>query len=158
MEIIEKIKTISGLQEFLFWVASVNKNKVCELTRVAGYTIEADNEHITIFLPKQLFDIIEPTLEVDSKLSFLMASILNFESYQLKGNYVSHEMCSEENVDLYQARVLKIIEILSTMGLDGDGIFRYLLDRPSIAVRMRFTEVYEQTPKPGTGGKLTDKK
>ncbi|TVZ26915.1 hypothetical protein JM83_1914 [Gillisia sp. Hel_I_86] len=156
MEITERIKTISGLQEFLFWVASVNKNKICELTRVAGYTIEVDNEHIIIFLPKQLFEIIEPTLEADSKISFLMASILNFESYQIKGKYVSHQMCTEENVNLYQPKVLKIIEILSGMGLDGDGIFGYLLDQPSIAVRMRFTEVYEQTPKPGTGGKLTD--
>tara|TARA_R110000744_G_C19368912_1_gene562234 strand:+ start:983 stop:1453 length:471 start_codon:yes stop_codon:yes gene_type:complete len=155
MEITERIKTISGQQEFLFWVASVNKNKVCELTRVAGYTIEADNEHITIFLPKQLFDNIEQTLKVDSKISFLMASILNFESYQIKGNYVSHQMCTEENVDSYQGKVLKIIEILSGMGLEGNRIFGYLLDQPSIALRMRFTEMYEQTPKPGTGGKLT---
>lgn len=147
---------MSGRSDLLFWAASADKNKICELSRVSGFIIEEDNEHITFFLPKQLFSIIEPTLEVNSKISFLMASIQNFESYQVKGTYKSHQLCMEENIDFYRLKVLKITDILSGMGMDGNKIFGYLLVQPSIAVTMRCTEMYEQTPKPGTGGKLTD--
>lgn len=142
--------------DLVFWAASVGKNMVCELTRVSGFIIEKDNEHITFFLPRQLFAIIEPALKIDSKISFLMASIQNFESYQIKGVYQSHQQCTEENIDFYRLKVLKISDILTGMGLEGNRIFGYLLEQPSIAVTMRCEEMYEQTPKPGTGGKLTD--
>ncbi len=156
MMISERIIKMPSRADLVFWAASVGKNKVCELTRVSGFIIEKDNEHITFFLPKQLFSIIEPTLEINSKVSFLMASIQNFESYQIKGEYISHQLCTEENIDFYRLKVLKIADILSGMGLDGNGVFGYLLEQPSIAVTMRCTEMFEQTPKPGTGGKLTD--
>lgn len=156
MTISDKIKKVPHQSDFVFWAASIGKNLVNELTRVSGFIIEKDNEHITFFLPKQLFGIIEPTLAVDSKISFLMASIQNFESYQIKGTYKSHQLCSEENIDFYRLKVLKIVDILSGMGLDGNRVFGFLLEQPSIAVTMRCTEMYEQTPKPGSGGKLTD--
>ena len=149
----DKIKKIPGQSDFVFWAAGVGEGKVCELTRASGFIIE-DNEHITFFLPTRLFEIIEPTLSTDSKVSFLMASIKNFESYQIKGAYKSHQLCTEENVDFYRLKVLKIIDILSGMGLDGKSVFGFLLDQPSIAVTMHCSEMYEQTPKPGTGGRL----
>ncbi len=156
MVLSNRIKQITSRSDLLFWVASVGKNKICELTRVSGFIVEDDNEHITFFLPKQLFGIIEPTLAVKSKISFLMASIQNFESYQIKGTYKSHQLCKEEYIDFYRLKVLKITDILSGMGMNGNGIFGYLLEQPSIAVTMQCTDVYEQTPKPGTGGKLID--
>ena len=156
MVLSNKIVQIPSRSDHVFWVASVGKNMVSELTRVSGFIIEKDNEHITFSLPKQLFYIIEPTLAVNSKISFLMASIQNFESYQVKGTYKSHQLCTEENIDFYRLKVLKIMDILSGMGLDGNRVFGFLLEQPSIAVSMYCTEMYEQTPKPGTGGKLID--
>ena len=156
MILTNNIKKIPQQSDFVFWAGSMGENNVCELTRVSGFIIEEDNEHITFFLPKKLFSIIEPTLKSGSRISFLMASILDFESYQVKGEYKSHQACTEENIDFYRLKVLKITDILSGMGLDGNGIFGFLLEQPSIALTMYCTEVYEQTPKPGTGGKLID--
>ena len=113
----DKIKKIPSHSDFVFWAASVGGNSICELTRVSGFIIEEDNEHITFFLPKKLFAIIEPTLRTGSEISFLMASIKNFESYQVKGEYKIHHTCTEENLDFYRLKVLKIIDILSD--LDG---------------------------------------
>ena len=156
MILTNNIKKIPQQSDFVFWAGSVGEKNVCELTRVSGFMIEEDNEHITFFLPKGLFAIIEPTLKTGSKISFLMASILNFESYQVKGVYKSHQLCTEESVDYYRLKVLKIIDILSGMGLDGNSVFGFLLDQPSVAVTIHCNEMYEQTPKPGTGGKLID--
>lgn len=154
MIVSDKIKKIPHRSDLVFWVASVGENNISELIRVSGFIVEEDNEHITCFLPKKLFSIIEPTLEIGSKISFLMASIKDFESYQVKGEYKYHQACTEENVDFYRLKVLKVIDILTSMGLDGNGVFGFLLEQPSIALTMQCAEVYEQTPKPGTGGAL----
>ena len=156
MVLSNRILQMPGRTDLVFWAASVGQNLVCDLTRVSGFIVEKDNEHITFFLPEQLFGIIEPALEFNSKISLLMASIQNFESYQVKGNYKSHQFCTEEIIDFYRLKVLKITDILSSMGLDGNRIFGFLLEQPSIAVTMHCTEMYEQTPKPGTGTELKD--
>jgi len=156
MVLSEKIKKIPNLSDFVFWAASVGEKNICDLTRVSGFIIEEDNEHITFFLPKRLFSIIKPTMGTDLKISFVMASIKNFESYQVKGVYKSHQTCTEENIDFYRPKVLKTIEILSGMGLDGNGILGFLLEQQSVALTMYCAAAYEQTPKPGTGGKLID--
>jgi len=152
----DKIKKANASSDFVFWAANVGKNGICDLTRVSGFIIDDDNEHVTFFLPKKLFKLIEPNLSAGSNMSLLMASLKDFESYQVKGNYIGHKNCTEENVDYYRLKVLKIIDIINGMGLDGNNVFGFLLEQPSIAVTFRCNESYLQTPKPGTGTKLID--
>ncbi len=152
----DKILKIPAQSDFVFWTATVGNNNICELSRVSGFIIEDDGEHITFFLPLQLFKLIEPTLKKNANMSFLMVSVESFESYQIKGKYVSHKPCPEEDVDLYGIKIMRVIDIVSGMGLNGNKVFGYLLEQPSIAITMHCSEMYEQTPKPGTGGKIID--
>lgn len=151
MEIIERLKWISTQPGFAFWVALVGENNICELSRTSGFQIDVQNQTITTFIPQSMFTMLEPTLKPNAKLSLLMASIRDFESYQVKGNYLNYSESSTEQVNFYLDNVMKTKEEITALGLDGAGIMGYLLKTPSIAVTMKCEEIYEQTPKPGTG-------
>lgn len=156
MQISRRITAVSSKNEFLFWVACVGNNNIAEISRVSGFMVEEDNEHVTFFIPKKLWKTFEPFLKEDLNMSLLMASIKDFESYQVKGQYVEHQICSDENIDFYRLKVLKIVDVMSVMGIDGNKIFSYLNDNNSVAVTMKINDVFEQTPKPGTGNKVID--
>lgn len=156
MQISKRIKAVTAKNEFLYWLACVGENSIAELARVSGFMLEEDNEHVTFFLPAKLWRSFEPFVKEGMQLSLLMASIKDFESYQLKGEYVKHQPCSSENMDFFRLKVMKIVDALSGMGIDGNKIFSYLTDKSSIAVTMKVSEAFEQTPKPGTGEKLNE--
>ena len=156
MFVSEKIRHVATRSEFLSWTSNVGENGFCNLTRVSGFIVDNDNECITFFLPEGLFKLIEPGLLPGSNISLVTVSVKDFESYQVKGSYIGHCKCTEENVDHYRLRVLKVIDIITGMGLNGHAILGFLLEQPSVAVTFRCKENYLQTPKPGTGTKLTD--
>ena len=156
MLISNKIIHVASQTDFALWAATVGIKNEPYLTRVSGFKVVEDKEHIRFFLPAAMFDFISPSLNQNTSMSFLMASLSDFESYQLKGMYDSHRACTEKEIDYYRLKVLKIIDILNGMGMDGNGVFGHLLEQPSIAVKMSCTEMYAQTPKQGTGGKLKD--
>lgn len=156
MLVSDKIKNVTTSEDFLFWACNVGRNGICDMARVSGFIVEEDNEHITFFLPEKFFDYMKVNLLPEANISLLMVSVMNFESYQVKGNYISHKYCSEENNDFYRLRILKSIDIITDLGLNGKGILGFLLEQPGIAVTFRCRESYLQTPKPGTGTKLTD--
>ena len=155
MIVADKIINVTSSSDFVFWTASVGNDGVCNVARVSAFMVNEDNEFITFFLPEKLFKQIQPDLVPGANMSFLMVSVKDFESYQIKGNYVGHSNCTEENIDYFRLKVLKIIDIITGMGLNGQGVFGYLLELPGIAVTMRCKENFLQTPKPGTGVKLT---
>ncbi len=152
----DKIKRIPALTDFVFWTATAGNDNIAKMARVSAFVVQDDGERITFFLPTQLFNVIEPTLKKDSNISFLMISLNDFESYQVKGKYLHHKNCSEENIDFYRLKIMRVIDIANGMGLGGNGLFGYLLKQPSVALTMHCTEMYEQTPKPGTGGIIID--
>lgn len=156
MYISDKIKKVTTSSDFVFWTAKVGKDGVCDMARVSGFIVDEDNERVTFFIPESFFKHIRSNLLPGLNISLLMVSVKNFESYQIKGNYISHKNSSEENIDYCRLKVLKAIDIVNEMGMNGQGIFGYLLELPSIAVTFQCRECYLQTPKPGTGTKLTD--
>ncbi|MFT6827389.1 MAG: hypothetical protein ACJAZV_000671 [Roseivirga sp.] len=156
MIISDRLEWISKQSDFPLWIASIAENNICELSRASGFQIDTENRTIAIFLPQSMFSMIEPTLKANSKISLLMASLKDFESYQVKGSYLRHSLSTEEQVDFYYENIKKTIEEINVLGLYGEGILGYLLEKPSFAITMKYEEVFEQTPKPGTGHKISD--
>lgn len=150
------IKQVENSPDYVIWTANKGKNPVCDLTRVAGFIIHEDYEHITFFLPRRLFRNLESNLSKGSNINILFASIKDFQSYQIKGNYENHCDGNEENFNFYKGKVQNVIDIMTSMGLNGQLIMGYLLEQPSVAVTMYCREVYVQTPKPGTGYKINE--
>ena len=136
------------------WASNCNRRLEPELVRLSGVQVEADSERLLLFVPLKYGAEFVSNFANTHKLSFLMAIILTNESYQLKGDYLSHRACTEPEV-AYQRRFLSYFcNALENQFLPSDRAFQAYFDQGSIAVRMLVREVYEQTPKAGTGKKL----
>ena len=77
-----------------------------------------------------------------------------FESYQVKGKYLENRSLNAEEENIKHRFMWGIKEVLSDMGFDYEGRFSQYADLEGWAVKMKVEEIYEQTPKPGTGKKL----
>lgn len=150
----EKISQVSSDPGVAFWAANISSNGICDLTRISGIRVNEDKEHVTFFVPKQSFDLISDNFNERPSVSLLMASLRNFESYQIKGEYISHKICTEEEIAYYQPKVTGLIDLCNSMGLNGNKIFDSYIEEPNVAVKVLCKETFEQTPKPGTGNKL----
>lgn len=154
MLISENIVQLTSSPEVAFWASNLGPQGFCDLSRISGIKIEKDGKHLTFYIPKSFFPLIASNLKDRPKISLLLASLRNFESYQIKGEYLSHEECEKEDIAYYQPMVSGLIDISNSMGLNGNKIFDSFLEEPNIAVKVLCKEIFEQTPKPGTGNKL----
>ena len=136
------------------WISNCNNKLEPDLVRLLGAKVEADNEHLLLFVPVKYGKHVIENFSVTNKLTFLLAIILTNESYQLKGEYLSHRPCTEEEVTYQEAYFAGLCDALDNQALSGDKAFDAYYSQPSIAVRMVVRVVYEQTPKVGTGEKV----
>ena len=101
-------------------------------------------------MAKSLIDTMKSNLNV----ACTIVNAHTFESYHLKGIYLEHRSLSEEEESLKESYMQGIRGVLSDMGFAyGDG-FRKYADMEGIAVTMKVNEIFEQTPRQGSGGHL----
>ena len=136
------------------WASNYNSKLEPELVRLSGVQVEADGEHLQLFVPLKYGVGLIDNFAYNHKLSFLMAIMFTNDSYQLKGDYLSHRDCTASEV-AYQKHFLNYLSnALKKQFLPSDRAFQTYFDQDSIAVHMLVREVYEQTPKKGTGEKV----
>jgi hypothetical protein len=138
-----------------FWVANTSKDLVPELARANGVVVEDDRMHLTFFIPERYGKTFLSNCEINSRVSFLVAAIFTLESYQIKGKYISHKSCSEKEINLQEEYLVKLSTVLKELQLQGEKFLKSLDVQPSIAYTMSVEEIFLQTPKTGTGFRLT---
>ena len=137
------------------WASNCNGKLEPELVRLLGAQVETDREHLTFFVPLKFGKGLLNNFADSDQLTFLLAIILTNESYQLKGSYLSLRPCTEAEVALQKDYMTKLCHTAITrQSLPGDKAFEAYYDQPTVAVRMLVREVYEQTPKAGTGERV----
>jgi hypothetical protein len=120
-----------------------------------GAKVEEDKQHLTLYVPSVLGAGLLQNLAFTDKLTFLTAVIFTYESYQVKGRYISQRACTEVDTDYQRTYIKAFADALAKQGLSRDKGFKAYYQQPSIALRLQAEAVYEQTPKTGTGEKLT---
>lgn len=133
-----------------YWMANANEQKVCNISRVSAVKKHSD-EHLVLYVPASFLDPLLPHLENQKEISLLMASLNDFESYQFKGHYVEYTSITPEDVAYYTPKLNALIELCNSMGLKGNLIFDPFLTQKNVAVTFYCREIFEQTPKKGTG-------
>lgn len=136
------------------WASNCNSQLMPELVRILGCQVEADKEHITFYLPLKFGQELMENFNFTNKLSFLLAIVLTNESYQMKGSYCWHRPCTAAEVQFQEKYTRTFCEALKVQGYAPDKTFQIYYHQPSVAVRMQVKEIFEQTPKIGTGGKI----
>ncbi len=137
-----------------FWLCNANQNLETDMVRLMGARIEADRSHITVYVPVKQGKTVISNLHTTNKISLLTADVYSYESYQLKGKFLSSRDCTEEEAAFQREYVNKFTDALATQGFPKNSLPEVYLQQPCIALRMLVEEIYEQTPKKGTGKKL----
>ncbi len=134
------------------WISNCSMERTPDMARLLGARVEPDGEHLTIYVPVPYAKDFILNLSPVGKLAFLFAVIYDNTSFQLKGTYVSHWSCTDDEIDFQRNYVQAFCRELTKQGFNNPKVpFKVYFQQPSIAVRMKVEEIYEQTPKEGTG-------
>jgi hypothetical protein len=136
------------------WVCNTNEHLETDIVRVLGVQVDADRQHLTVYIPVGYGAGVINNLSVTDKITFLTAIIFTYESYQVKGRYISHREMAEEEIAYQKVYMDEFTDALAKQGLSKEKGYKAYFQQPCIAMRIEVEEVYEQTPKNGTGEKL----
>ena len=94
-------------------------------------------------------------MESNPNITFNGISAYTFESFQMKGKYISHNELNDEDLQLKVKYLKGMRELIDEMkfGIDVKSLDKYCLSG-AMALTMKVEAIYEQTPKPGTGEKV----
>jgi len=153
MIIPDNIEKMLELTQTFGWLVGVDDKLESHLCRTCGVK-KIDDEYLIILITPSLAEHLVETIQKHPKIVFTVVDANTFESYQFKGKYIENRSLDAEEENMKQRFMLGIKEVLSDMGFEYDGQFNQYADLEGWAVKMKVEEIYEQTPKPGTGKKL----
>lgn len=137
------------------WMSSCTPGEYTDIVRLSGLRIAEDKLHIDLYVPQHYSDTFLRNIQVNQKISLLGSSTHTFEAYQVKGVYVSHRACTQEEIQYQKKYMEGFAQNLVLLGIKAGLVFANYYKDPCIAIRMKSGEIYEQTPKPGAGKKIS---
>ena len=147
------IRILEGTATSL-WLCNRDAHKVPDVTRLMGVRVEPDRQHVVGYVSQADGEDLIHNLRVTPQLTLLTALVHTYESYQFKGVYTGQWACSAEEVAYQRAYVEGFARASIPYNLPGEKITQAFFRQPALAVRMRIEEIYEQTPRKGTGERI----
>jgi hypothetical protein len=118
---------------------------------LGGYAV--DDHHVAFFIDEPTSQKALANIRDNQMMSVVMVNIDNVESYQMKGKWTRTAPLTEEEEQLFN-KYMKDFEVVATkVGLPLGLVYNYPHTK-MIAVTMEVTEIFDQTPKKGTGNKI----
>jgi hypothetical protein len=136
------------------WLCNRNARLVPDIVRLMSARVEPDRQHVLAYVPEPSGSGVLANLAVAPRLTLLIAHIYTYEAYQVKGTYTGHRACTPAEVEYQRAYVERFADGLVRQQLPREQIIAAYFHQPSFAVRLRVEEVYEQTPRKGTGERI----
>ena len=133
-------------------MATRDANLKPDFCRVLGVQV-VDQDHLRFFIDKKSNPTSFKNLQPSAPIALTTTRADNFESYQFKGNFVKLTECSEQDNQTIQTYLHGFNEAVVALGLGDRLVYNYPHTTP-YALLMEVKEIFEQTPKPGTGNKL----
>lgn len=137
-----------------FWIATTDNNNVPEPVKCTGVKFDAATELFTCFVPLTFAKKALDKITTDSIIALVGVELHTFEGYQYKGPYRSHRSCTEEEVAFQTGYMKELTEILQSFGYSAAGFTEAYFRPPFVAVTFHVQQVFDQSPKVGTGGEI----
>jgi hypothetical protein len=150
----EKLTEMIESHTTSIWLCNRNDRLVPDIVRLMSARVEPDGTHVLAYVPGPSGSGVLANLAVAPRLTLLVAHIYTYEAYQVKGTYTGHRACTPEEVEYQRAYVDRFAEGLVQQQLPREHIITAYFRQPSFAVRLRVEEVFEQTPRKGTGERI----
>ena len=145
-------------QPLSFWIATTNLDNIPEPAKCTGVFFDPASDTFTCFVPKKFTDKTFKDLEENPTMALVGVELHTYEGYQYKGQYISQRECTREEIE-YQYKYMKeFTDILESFGYSSAGYLKAYIRPPFVALMFKVTQVFDQSPKVGTGGEIkTDK-
>jgi hypothetical protein len=122
-----------------------------EFQRVLG-AIVVDESHLKIFLDGKTAGRIFENLS-DNQMIAVATCSFTFESYQFKGKSIRWAESTAEELEIIEEYFRNFSVSMKDFGLGEDFVFKYPHSQ-MVTLLMEVTDIFEQTPKTGTGQKI----
>jgi hypothetical protein len=118
--------------------------------RVASVKVDADGHHVTAYVPKVAAASLLADLRANPQAALCVVRPTDDKGWQLKGEFVGARAATAREREHIERQWDAFLE-----NLDQIGLPRQLADGwktwPAVAIRLRVTALFSQTPGPGAG-------
>jgi len=135
------------------WLSCCKDGQKPMIARLSSIRI-VDSDTVCCYVPARFFR--EPLIAIkkDHPVAVLAACVYNFESYQLKGTIEKVYDAETKEVEEQQVILEKFAEVLVGVGFSSPYFLKAYTDDSYSAVIIKVQDIFEQTPKHGTGFKV----
>jgi hypothetical protein len=121
--------------------------------RAVAVTVDADGSYLTVYVARVAGERLLPDLEANGQIAVSFARPVDEKACQVKGSFVSARDASEEERPRVLAQWESFVRNLELIGISR-AAYAAWMTWPCLAIRLKPTAVFEQTPAPGTGQRI----
>lgn len=121
--------------------------------RVIAVKVEPDAQHLVAFVPAVDADAVVSDLDANGQAALAFARPADDRACQIKGECVSIRRAEPSELALVQAQWEGWVSQLATVGIPAVATQRWSR-WPCVALRLRVTAAFDQTPGPDAGAPL----
>jgi hypothetical protein len=122
--------------------------------RVPAVTVDEDHRHVVAYIPVAAAPAILDDLHENGQAALGFARPVDDRACQVKGVFVEEWNATAMEEPEVMRQWKGNLQLLSAVGIPDSASSNWSI-WPCVAVRLRVTELYDQTPGPGAGKPLT---
>ncbi|HYE55430.1 MAG TPA: hypothetical protein VD996_11315 [Chitinophagaceae bacterium] len=140
-----------------FWAANCNADNMPDVVHCNGILPIEYNDQITFFISKRDSATFLDNLKTTPEMALVGTNVLTFEGYQFKGHFKHLRHCTDQEISMQRTYLNKFTGLIELMGFSKEAFFRSYMHLPALAVTFTVHDVFEQTPRKGTGLSMINK-
>jgi hypothetical protein len=117
---------------------------------VGAALVDADRKHLTVFVPEIGADAVLLDLQANGQAAVVFARPEDDRACQVKGTFVSARPATDDESSVVHEQFTAFLRQLAIIGMPGESTRSWIV-WPALAVRLRVTAVFDQTPGPKAG-------
>ncbi len=121
--------------------------------RVTAVTVEDDGTHLMAYVPTVSAGRVLPDLETNGQAALVFGRPTDDRACQVKGVFAGSRAATLDERDIVMAQWDRCEQIFEVVGIPRTATMTWVM-WPCVAVRLRATALFSQTPGPGAGAPL----
>ena len=121
--------------------------------RVVAVSVEPDGRHLVAYVPEAAAPQVLPDLEANGQVALVFARPTDERGCQVKGVYTGARAGEASERERVGAQWERFRDVLDLVGVPHRASASWIA-WPVVAIRLRVTALFNQTPGPGAGAPL----
>lgn len=121
--------------------------------RVVAVSVEADGSHVVAYVPQAAAHHVLPDLEANGQAALVFARPPDERACQVKATFTGSRPANDAERERVQAQWERWVDRLAMIGVSRRTLEPWT-SWPCVAIRLRVTAIFNQTPGPNAGAQL----